>query len=136
MAVNYLLIIIAAIVSMLIGSFWYSPLMFGNLWMKLSGLSSKDLDKVKKRGMGKIYLTSFISTLVLAYVLNYIISYFGEIEFITLIFNVFLIWLGFIATTMLSSVLWEGKKVSLYLLNITYQLFSIVVMSIIFKVWS
>ena len=49
MAVNYLAVLVAAIVSMVIGGLWYSPLLFGNVWMKLSGITQKDVEKAKKK---------------------------------------------------------------------------------------
>jgi hypothetical protein len=53
MEINYLAVLVAALVSMVIGGLWYSPLLFGNIWMKLSGITQKDVEKAKKQGMMK-----------------------------------------------------------------------------------
>lgn len=123
--INYLAVLIAAIVFMIIGSLWYSPLLFGKLWMKLSGLSKKDIDKAKKKGMGKIYLAAFIGSIITALVLEYLIDILGYNDFITGAFSGLIIWI-FIAVVMLNGVLWEGKSVALYLINILYQFVALI----------
>ncbi len=40
--VNYLAVLVAAIVGMVVGFIWYSPKVFGKMWMKLSGVNPKD----------------------------------------------------------------------------------------------
>ena len=51
MSVNYLAVVVAAVVSIIIGSLWYSPLLFGNVWMRLQRFTKKDMDKAKQKGM-------------------------------------------------------------------------------------
>ena len=48
--VNYVAVVGAAVVSFIIGMLWYSPLLFGNAWMKAGGFSKKDINKAKKKG--------------------------------------------------------------------------------------
>jgi len=67
--------LVAAIAGMLIGAFWYSPLLFGKLWMRLSGLTEKQLNEAKKKGMGKLYFIAFIGILVMSYVLAHFVDY-------------------------------------------------------------
>ena len=47
----------------------------------------------------------------------------------------FWIWLGFIATVMLGSVLWQGKPWKLYILNVAYQLVSLFAMAVVVVMW-
>jgi hypothetical protein len=46
-----------------------------------------------------------------------------------------MVWLGFIATVTLASVLYEKRSVNLYILNNAYQLVSLVVMGAIVAAW-
>jgi hypothetical protein len=46
-----------------------------------------------------------------------------------------MVWLGFIATVTLASVLYEKRSVNLYILNNGYQLVSLVVMGAIVAAW-
>jgi hypothetical protein len=134
MIVNYLTVIVCAVASMIIGSLWYSPLLFGNIWMKLQGFSKKDMNKAKQAGMWKLYLAAFIGSLVTASVLGYLIDIVGK-NVSTGILLAFLAWLGFVATTLLGNVLWEGKSVAVYVLNILYYLVNLVVMGLILGAW-
>lgn len=43
--VNWLAVLVAILPSFVIGSIWYMPQVFGNYWMKASGLNKKDLEK-------------------------------------------------------------------------------------------
>src|SRR3989344_841593 len=106
---NLLAVLVVAIISMVIGALWYSPLLFGNLWMKLMKITKADIEKAKKKSMTGNYIASFIAILLLS--------------------------LGFIATTFLNSVLWENKSVKLYLINILHYLVVFLVAAIIFSLW-
>ena len=125
--VNYLAILAAAVVSMIIGSLWYGPL-FGKVWMRLSGVTMESIDKAKARSMGKTYLLAFIGSLVTACVLSRFIS--------SGISVVFLLWLGFIAPIYLASVLWEGKPWKLWLLNNAYYLVTLLAMALVLRAWA
>lgn len=41
-SINYLAVVVAAVVSMGLGAFWYSPLGFGKMWMNLSGITPQN----------------------------------------------------------------------------------------------
>ena len=126
--VNLLGVFLAAIASIIIGAFWYSPMGFGKAWMKLSGMTEKDMKKGKQKGMAKSYFIQFIGSLVIAYVLAIFVS---SLSIQGAMQTGFWIWFGFIAATSLGVVLWEGKSWGLYLINAVYNLVSIEVMSLI-----
>jgi len=133
--VNLLAVVVAAIAGMVIGALWYSPLLFGKLWMKLSHMTEKDIAQAKKRGMAKAYILQFVATLVTAYVLAHILAYAETASISDGLQGAAWVWLGFFATTALGSVLWEGKSSKLYLLNIAHSLVILLVMGTILAVW-
>lgn len=132
--VNLLVVLGAGIASMVIGFLWYGPL-FGKMWMELSGFKKENMDKMKNSAqMG--YAGQFVASLVMAFVLAVFISEVKGIppessKFWWALTTGFLAWLGFIATTTLGSVLWEGKSVKLYLFNNVYNLLNLLVMATI-----
>jgi len=134
-SINYLAVLVSAVASMIIGGLWYSPLLFGKLWIKLSNVTPKQIEEAKKKGMTKAYILMFISSLVMAYIIAHFVDYVQAVDMITALQLTFWIWLGFIVTVLLSSVLWEGKPVKLFLINISHYLVSIGVMSIILSLW-
>lgn len=66
--INLVAALVAAIASIIIGFAWYSMRMFGKEWMKLAGLSPKDIEGQKK-GKGSKYALMTLGALVMAYVL-------------------------------------------------------------------
>jgi len=134
-SLNYIAIVAAAIVSMIIGFLWYGPI-FGKVWIRLMGFTAKDMEKAKKKGMAKSYIIMFIGVLVTAYILAHFVDYMEATTFLAGMEVGCWLWLGFIAPVMLGMVLWEGKPVKLYLLNVVYQLIIIELMAGILAVWA
>jgi hypothetical protein len=58
---NFIAILVSAIVPMIIGLIWYSPKLFANVWMKESNLTEADL---KGANMVKLLITTFILSLM------------------------------------------------------------------------
>ncbi|MBI2130778.1 DUF1761 domain-containing protein [Candidatus Woesearchaeota archaeon] len=133
--INYLAVLVAAIVNMVIGALWYSPVLFGNLWAKLSGMDKKSTGKPKQKGMAKLYLAAFVSTLVMSFVLAHFIAYTESTTVSDGMQAGFWLWLGFIATVSIGGVLWENKPMKLWFLNNAYNLFSLLVTGSILAVW-
>lgn len=127
--INYLAVIVAAIASFVVGFIWYHTSVFGKTWMKLVGLTKKDLKKAKKQGMGKTMSIAFIAQLVMAYVLAYAIKFTQATTIKAAATIGFWLWLGFIAPVLLSTVLWEKKPVKLYLINAAHWLVALAVMA-------
>ncbi|MDO8628301.1 MAG: DUF1761 domain-containing protein [Nanoarchaeota archaeon] len=132
---NYLAILVASIASIILGSIWYSPSVFGNIWMKLSGITSKQLSEAKKKSMAGTYLMAIIGSLVMAYVLARLAGLLKTSTLGGAVELAFWAWLGFIATTTLSSVLWEGKPAKLWWLHNAYNLLNMIIMSTIVVLW-
>src|SRR3989344_2720713 len=132
--VNYLVILVSAIISFIIGALWYS-LLFGKSWTKLMGFSAKDIEKTKKKSMAKTYFIGFIAQLIMAYVLANFVIYADAKTFLEGIQVGFFIWLGFVATISLGMILWENKPIKLYLINTGYWLVSLIIQGMILSVW-
>lgn len=134
-SINYLAVFVTTIISMGIGALWYSPLLFGKLWMKLTGITTQDMDKAKKKGMAKNYIIGFVSTLLMIYILSHFVDYTEAKTPIQGALTGFWLWLGFIATTSINTVLWEGKPLKLYILNNAHILVILILMGTILAVW-
>ena len=133
--ISFLSIIIVTIISIILGALWYSPLLFGNIWVKLMGFSKKDIEKGKKKGMTMKYTIMSITSLIMIYVLAHFVDYTDSITFLKGMQTGFWIWLGFLATTMLGTVLWEGKSFKLYLINTSYYFVLLIFAGGILAVW-
>lgn len=131
--INYVAVAVAAIINMALGFAWYGPL-FGNTWMKMVGLKKED---VAKTSMVQPMTFALVGALVMAYVFAHFVQLGGmERTLGNGVMVGFWLWLGFIATTTLSSVLWEQKSWKLYALNNGYYLVLLVVNGAILSVWA
>ncbi len=133
--INYWAVLVAAIVSMVIGGLWYSPVLFGKLWMQLSGITQKQIAEAKKKSMTKAYVLQFIASLIMACTLAHVFSLLNVTTLSYALETMFFLWLGFIATVMVGKVLWEGKSWSLYLLDATHYLVTFFAMSLVLFYW-
>ncbi len=134
-SINYLAILVAAIVAFAVGGLWYSPVLFGKAWAKLSGMNEKDMKKAKQKGMAKSYVLMFMGSLVMAYVLANLLSLVGATNLTQALTLACWLWIGFFITTMLGTVLWEGKPWALYFINVLYYLVNLIVMASILVSW-
>jgi len=130
--INILAVFVAAVVAMIIGMFWYSPGVFGSVWMESAGLKKSDL---KDADMMKSMVFGFITNVVMAFVLAKFILVAGGVGAAGGAEVAFWIWLGFMATVQLGAVLWEMKPFSYYVVNTGHTLGGMLAMGAIIGSW-
>ena len=118
--VDLLAVFLAAVVNLIIGSCWYSRWLFGELWMQLSDSS------LEKRSMA--VFSSCITAFISSYSLALLLSLLGVTTVLDGMFVGFLIWVGFVATTQFSRVVWGNVSFKLFLLETGCRLFTLVAM--------
>ncbi|MBI4235194.1 DUF1761 domain-containing protein [Candidatus Peregrinibacteria bacterium] len=133
MEVNLIAVLLATVAAFIIGGFWYSPFLFGNAWTSAMGFNEKEM---KKKGVAKSYILNFIATLIMAYVFAHILALLKVVDLLESLQAAFWIWLGFIATVGMGSVLWENKPLKLYFINVLYYLVMLVAMAAVITVFS
>ena len=99
------------------------------------GITGVKMEEMKKGGMGTLYGINFVATLVMAYVLAHFVAAWNTVDIGGALQLAFWTWLGFIATVMIGSILWEKKPVKLYLINVSFQLVSLAAMAVILTLW-
>jgi hypothetical protein len=137
--INYVAVLAAAVVSMVVGFLWYGPL-FGKMWIKGMGWTKADMEKAKKKGMAKQYGLMFVGSLVMAYVLAhatvFAAAYTHMMGVPAGLMSGLWNWLGFVAPVTLGSVLWEGKSWKMWALNNGYYLVTLLAMGVVLAVWT
>ena len=123
-------ILIAGIVSVLIGWGWYHPMVFGSAWMRMSNVTPEMAERGKKR-MPLMALVGLFASMLVAWVMNYIGILLAVYDIVGAVVLGFWCWVGFVAPTMLGMVLWEQKPFRLYLINSLYWLVSFVAMAVV-----
>jgi hypothetical protein len=130
MTVAFVPVLLAGIASVLIGWLWFSPYLFGNLWMRLTNLSPEQVERGKKC-MWLMAILGLIGSMLIAYVMSYFGIAWQVYDWVGAVNLGIWSWIGFAAPVMLGQILWEQKPVRLYLINACYWLVSFVVMALI-----
>jgi hypothetical protein len=108
---DFTLTIIATIVQFVLGSLWYSPLMFGKVWMSImevSHYSKEELQKMQKTMMPFMAL-QFVLTLITTWVLASNIAFAGLTGSAVYYYAGFM-WLGYMMPVSVSSVIFGSTK--------------------------
>lgn len=129
--INYGAVIAAMVVSMIIGSLWYSKIMFGKVWMKLAGLKENEM------GSGNFgYLVTAVLSLVQAWILAHFVQYAGSGTFAEGAITGFWLWLGFMAITSAVNFVFEGRPWKLWKINAGYFLVVLAINGGLLAVWT
>jgi hypothetical protein len=131
--VNYLAVFLAAVSSMVVGSIWYAKGVFGGTWAKLAKV---DMDrKVSAREMTMLMGGTFLLSLLTAYVLAHVTYlsnvFFGNSFFQDALSTAFWVWLGFVATRILTHNLFDKRPGTLNVLALGNEFVTIMVMGMI-----
>lgn len=129
--VNWLAVLSAALAKFVIGAVWYSPPVFGPRWRALVGATP---DAFKAR-LWRAMITDLSAGLVLAWVLANVLKFTGAVGLVPAARVSFFLWLGFVATSLLSTTVYEGRPVALFGINSGYWLLAMLVMGGLIGAW-
>lgn len=128
-----MLIVVATLVQFVLGALWYSPLLFGKIWMQImevTQMSKEQMQKMQKEMM-PFYALQFFLTLFSTFSLVNLAVFTP----FSLYHVAFWIWLGFIVPTQIAGVIWGNTKKRFWLkqtlIMITYQLVGIMIAAFI-----
>ena len=127
---NWLAIIVAAVSAFILGSLWYSPLMFLNRWMKETGITK---DSTKNTNMGKLFGLAFLLSFIASFFLAMFIGSNAGAAFGAL--AGFMAGFGWVFTFMGISYLFESRTFAHFIINAMYSIVSLTIMGFIIGVW-
>lgn len=133
--INYWAVLLAMLSSMVVGSLWYTPRLFGTRWAKLAN--------VDMTGSAKSAVWPIITTVIVSFITAWVLAgasaiawhfYQGSFFFGTIVTGI-LLWAGFTAARFITHDAFEGRPTALTTMNIAHELVTIVVMAVIIGVW-
>jgi Protein of unknown function (DUF1761) len=130
--INYPAIVLTGIISYILGTFWYSTLLFGKKWRESVGKSESEFRNSIKP---VIYVLTFICWLVAEYVLSVFIHYSDASNFGYGMLSGFLCWFGFVACLSLFQLLFAGRPIVLWIINSGYTFVAMVLSGGILAIW-
>jgi hypothetical protein len=131
MAINIYAVLLASLVSIVIGTLWYSSALFGQNWRRLMG-DAVDDERSPVPSYGWMAVGAFTAAMVLAVVMQAtrLTSPFGGVM------TALLVVAGFMAPTLGSEYLFTRRPSELYFLNLSRQGVTFLIMGIILGVWT
>ncbi len=127
---NFFAVLVAAVSSFLVGSIWYSPILFGKAWMKELNFTDEDL---RKGNVTKLYILSFVVALIIAVNLAFFIG--NDAGLVWGMTAGFLAGFGWVAMAIGLTYLFEDKSLRLYLINAGYHVVTFTISGGIIGVW-
>lgn len=137
MQLPFIAILAVSLLQFALGAVWYSPLLFGNMWMKIHGADKLTKDALKKlqKKMGPFYGLQFFMTLITNSFLAFLIVNLPQFSLCTIIG---LVWFAFIVPTQISTIIWGGDAMKWWAEKIAisagFQLLGAVVAVSVFSV--
>jgi hypothetical protein len=116
--IDFIAVLVAAVLNLIIRYFWYSNLMYGDLFK----------DNLKSKFTFLNFFFNFCSSLILAFFLAFFLSFLKITTVKDGMFVGLCFWLGFIVPSNLTLLLQNQLKRTDFFLNIFYLLFSMVSM--------
>ena len=130
--INYLAVLVAAVIAMVLGGLWYSPVLFGNVWMKLQGFTEEEL---KKASPTVPMLVSFITSLLEAVVLAALVIMTKTHTFGAGLHLGAMAGFGFIAMATLSNAMFQREPLKLWGINAGYRVIYFMINGALLAVW-
>lgn len=127
---NLLPILVAAVVAWLIGALWYSPLLFAKAWVKAHGHTPEKVAAMQATA-GRAYAGTLVALLVMAAVMQLLLSHLGGESAVRGAGWGFHVWLGFALPLGFIAHLYSDKRLSVFLIDTGYQLVYITAMGTI-----
>lgn len=130
-SINYLAILVATIVSMILGAVWYAPQVFGKEWMRLSGLTEKET----KENRGAPMVLMLVGSLVAAYVMAHFVDFAGASTFTDGARVGAWVGIGFVFTAAMGESIFNRRPARLLAITGGYSVVNLVVMGAILAAW-
>ncbi|WP_419161105.1 DUF1761 domain-containing protein [Candidatus Palauibacter sp.] len=131
--VNWLAILVAGIVPMVVGFLWYGPV-FGKQWLALMETTTeeiqKDFNPMKTHG------SSFVLSLITAYVLAQLLAGMEGGGAMAGVHVGLLVTVGFVLNVAYQGVAYENRKPGIFGLSMGFNAVSLVGQAVVLSVWT
>lgn len=130
---NYLAVAAAAVLNMVLGALWYSPILFAKPWMALNNLTEELIKE--QGGATKGYIVAVVVSIIIAFAIALLaeavgVENAGEGAILGAVSGV-----GLVATTFGVSYVFESKPVKHWLINAGYPVVSMTLIGTLIGGW-
>lgn len=133
-SINYLAVLVAAVVSFALGALWYGGPLFGKAWQKEMGFSDEYL---KEGNMAKIFGSSFVLMLIMALGMAMLVQgHHEEVDWMEGLHHGLYVGFFFVGTSMGINLLYQRKSFKLWAIDAGYQILFLCLMGAILGAWN
>ncbi len=130
---NYWAVVVAAVAAFVVGALWYSPVLFGKVYMEVRGLDPRAIAEVRPPAAELI--GEFARNLVIAFVLAHSVVRLEVDNWSGAVQLALWVWVGFQAMLLLGAVLHEKMPPKLYAIHVGDALVKTLLMTVILGLW-
>ena len=127
--VNYLAVLVSAVVVFVLGGLWFS-LLFTKPWRQMMGVTGP-----QQSPGAALFAQFFVCALVTSWGMAVVLSHVGNMEIGRAVGFAILCWLGFAGATSYSTAMAGLKPRALWAIESGYNLVSFVIAAVILSVW-
>ena len=129
--INIWAVLLATLSSMVVGSVWYTPKVFGNYWMRVAKVTPSGDAKDAVKPILITLVVSFVSALVLAGAAAISQHFYGGDFLVNTLVTALILWAGFTAARFITHDAFEGRPAGLTVLNCAHELVTLMVMALV-----
>jgi hypothetical protein len=133
--INYLAVLVAVIVSMVIGGVFYHRSVFGRTWMNLVGQSDESIQGGSPLTYPVVVVASFLTAWVLAGASYLSFEFYKGSFFVSDLVTGWILWLSFTVARMLVHDLFDTRSLKLTALNALNEFLIVTAMALIIGLW-
>jgi hypothetical protein len=129
--INVLAVILAALSTLVVGTVWYTPRVFGKYWMRTARVNPGGEAKDAVKPILVSLVVSFISAWVLAGSAAIAQEFYGGNFLVNTLITATILWAGFTASRFVTHDAFEGRPAGLTVLNVAHELVTFLVMGLV-----
>ena len=121
---NWVAVLAAVVLAQVLGFLWYGNVLFGKAWAAAQG---KTMEEIGEEGGSMGYIYALIAAAVSIIVLANVLMWANVSDLTGALMTAFIVWLGFIATTMALNTAFEMRGWTLWMINAGYQVVNLLI---------
>jgi hypothetical protein len=126
--INYWIVLVGVVISMVLGFVWYSPGVFGKMWMEALG-------KKEMKADNSVFLLMAVAAAVLTYIMIHFAAYAGVVDAASGLATGFWLWLGFVATVGIGKTVFGDKSLKGWMIDNGYTLVQLLLIGLVIGMW-
>ncbi|TVQ27626.1 MAG: DUF1761 domain-containing protein [Spirochaetaceae bacterium] len=130
-SLNWWAVLAGGALHWVLGAFWYSPLLFARPWAATKGI---DMENDEDGGSVWMYLSGLLAGMLLAAAMAVIVGLANATTFGSALILGVIVWAGFNGGPGLANAMFGGS-LKLWLIDSSYPLTSVVLISLILTIW-